>query len=95
MKKSFVFGSNAEMVVGWRCAVGRRRLVRRRRLDQWCAKSNCNRMCGTVAPVNPRHHHVNLVVDWFQFLALKKTIILRAAHVCEMVAKLLQNVGKS
>ena len=93
MKKSFLFGSNAEMVVGWRCAVGRR-LVRRRRLDQWCAKKLQSKRCGTVAPVNPRHHHVNLV-DRFQFLALKKTIILRAAHVCEMAAKLLQNVGKS
>ena len=36
MKKSFLSGSNAEMVVGWRCAVGAGGVRSgRRRLDQY------------------------------------------------------------
>ena len=81
------------MVVGWRCG-GQAQVGAEAQVGSMVCEKIAVEEVWHSGPSNPRHHHVNLV-DRFQFLALKKTIILRAAHVCEMVAKLLQNVGKS
>ena len=60
MKKSFLFGSNAEMVVGWRCG-GQAQVGAEAQVGSMVCEK-INRMCGTVAPVNPRHHHVILLL---------------------------------